>query len=384
MATGTFNVATDMRTFAGYDFGAQEGSGGITGSTSTEFNFRTNAGFYYIITGTDLSGSILPYSGTVTGWDFGQTQEIFNPADPFNPTTHDFSYWTFTGLSVPADEFSNAIDGSGADLAAYMPTMLAGNDTINGSAYNDYLLGYDGNDTLKGNGGDDGLDGGAGNDVLSGGAGKDTMIGGTGNDTYFVENGGDRVIEYASEGTDLVKSSISYTLGANVENLTLTGTAAIYGYGNSGNNVITGNSGANKVSGGAGNDTIYGGGGNDIVVGGTGNDTLTGGSGADQFLFNAALNATTNHDKIVDFSVADDTIALDQTYFGAIASLGTLNSNAFFTGAAAHDSDDRIIYDSASGNIYYDPDGNGSHAQILFAHVTAGTVLTNADFLIVA
>ena len=384
MATGTFYVATDMRTFAGYDFSAQFDQAFIH-ATDTVWRVDMQSGFSDTITGTGLGGfGIFPSEGTVTGWDFGVTQYVVNPNDPFNLTAQTVPFWTFTGLSVPAADFSAAIQGTGATVAAYMPTMLAGNDTLNGSDYNDYLLGYDGSDTLKGNGGDDGLDGGAGNDVLAGGPGRDTMIGGTGNDTYFVENSGDHVTEYASEGTDLVKSSISYTLGANVENLTLTGTAAINGFGNSGNNIITGNDAANKVSGGAGKDTLHGGGGNDIVIGGAGNDTLDGGTGADQFLFNAALSAKTNHDNIVGFSVADDTIALDQTYFAAIASLGTLSSSAFFTGLAAHDSDDRIVYDSASGNIYYDPDGNGPLAQILFAHVTAATALTNADFLIVA
>jgi Ca2+-binding RTX toxin-like protein len=126
----------------------------------------------------------------------------------------------------------------------------------------------------------------AGKDTLSGGAGADTMIGGKGNDMYIVNNIGDIVTERANEGTDTVLSSIDYLLPANVENLTLTGAAAINGYGNDLNNVINGNDGDNILSGSAGNDTIYGGAGNDSLsggygeyanlYGGDGNDTLDG------------------------------------------------------------------------------------------------------------
>jgi Ca2+-binding RTX toxin-like protein len=117
------------------------------------------------------------------------------------------------------------------------------------------------------------LTGNAGDNVLSGGTGADTMIGGAGNDTYVVDNIGDVVTEISAGGTDLVQSSVTYTLLANVENLTLTGTTAINGVGNTSDNVLTGNSAANTLTGGAGNDTLNGGAGNDTMVGGVGNDT---------------------------------------------------------------------------------------------------------------
>ncbi|MDR7307614.1 calcium-binding protein, partial [Rhodoferax saidenbachensis] len=122
------------------------------------------------------------------------------------------------------------------------------------------------NNALTGNSGNNTLSGGAGNDQLDGGAGADTLLGGTGNDTYLVDNVADVVIEVFNEGIDTVQSSVSYTLAANVENLTLTGTAAINATGNVLDNVLTGNSGVNVLTGGAGNDTYYVDANTDVVV----------------------------------------------------------------------------------------------------------------------
>jgi Ca2+-binding RTX toxin-like protein len=127
---------------------------------------------------------------------------------------------------------------------------LTGTTAINGT-------GNDSNNIITGN---------TGNNSLDGGAGADSMTGGLGNDIYVVDNVGDVVTEAASEGTDTVQSSITYILGANLENLTLTGTTAINGTGNALNNIITGNTGNNILDGGAGADSMTGGLGNDIYV----------------------------------------------------------------------------------------------------------------------
>lgn len=214
----------------------------------------------------------------------------------------------------------------------------AGNDTLDGGSGNDYMSGGDGDDTyivgstgdvvdeegasgtdtvrasvtytlgngienlvltgssgltgngneldnaLTGNSGANTLRGYGGNDYLDGGSGKDTMLGGAGDDIYIVDSTGDIVTELADEGTDLVRSSVTYTLGNNVENLILTGTSAINGTGNALDNVLTGNAGNNSLSGGAGNDTLDG---------AAGTDTLTGGTGADLYLHGRGYGADT-------------------------------------------------------------------------------------------
>ncbi|MFN7882682.1 MAG: calcium-binding protein, partial [bacterium] len=127
--------------------------------------------------------------------------------------------------------------------------------------------------TLTGNSGANRLTGGAGDDTLDGGLGKDSLVGGPGTDTYRVRQADDVITEAANEGTDTVLSDVTWTLGANLENLSLQGTGALNGTGNALANILTGNSGANTLTGGAGDDTLDGGLGKDSLVGGTGNDT---------------------------------------------------------------------------------------------------------------
>ncbi|WEI17166.1 type I secretion protein [Acinetobacter proteolyticus] len=162
-----------------------------------------------------------------------------------------------------------------------------------GSAFNDTLIGNDlinrleggaGNDTLMGAWGNDTLIGGLGNDILDGGKGSDSMAGGAGDDLYYVNESDDIVVENQSEGNDKVISVMSYTLGENLEALTLAGNENLNGIGNILNNILTGNDGNNTLTGLAGNDSINGGAGNDILDGGIGTDTLDGGSGADTLI----------------------------------------------------------------------------------------------------
>jgi Ca2+-binding RTX toxin-like protein len=163
----------------------------------------------------------------------------------------------------------------------------SGADTLLGLAGDDRLFGLAGDDLLQGDQGRDRLEGGDGNDRLDGGSGADRMLGGQGNDTYVVDNGGDRIVEEASQGIDTVESFITYTLGANLENLTLVGTRSVDGTGNRYNNIIIGNIGNNVLRGLAGNDRLDGNAGDDTLNGGPGDDYMIGGTGNDTYVVNS-------------------------------------------------------------------------------------------------
>ena len=234
--------------------------------------------------------------------------------------------------------------------------MLTGSATIHGT----------------GNGLSNTIIGNSAGNILDGRAGADTLEGKGGNDRYIIDNIGDKILELANEGIDTAETSISFSLaGQYVETLRLVGLNAINGTGNNQVNSIYGNAAANVIDAAGGDDKLYG---------GAGKDTLIGGTGADRFIFDSALNGSTNVDKIVDFSVAYDSFYLDRTVFKGVAT-GVVATGAFVNGTAALDAADRILYDKANGNIFYDADGTGAGAAVLFASVAAGTVLTNADFI---
>lgn len=178
------------------------------------------------------------------------------------------------------------------------------------------------------------LTGNAGANVLSGGTGNDTMSGGQGNDTYVVDAVGDVVIENAGEGIDLVQSGVTWTLGANVENLTLTGTGAINGTGNTLDNVLTGNSGANKLDGGTGADMLIGAAGADSLTGGAGNDTLDGGAGNDTMLGGAG-DDTYYVDATTDVITENGGEGIDTVFTTATLTLATNVENVTLQGTGA-------------------------------------------------
>ncbi|HVQ07464.1 MAG TPA: Ig-like domain-containing protein [Allosphingosinicella sp.] len=205
---------------------------------------------------------------------------------------------------------------------------------------------------------------------IRGGGGGDSLYGFAGNDTYFVSSAADQVFEQASSGADAVYTAGSYTLaaGQEIEFLSTDNFASTAPGIN-----LTGNEFAN---------TIYGNDGNNILDGKGGNDALVGLAGADTFAFTTALGPN-NVDLVFGFQQGVDKIALDDAIFTAIGGLGTLDANAFHTGAAAHDATDRIIYNSATGQLYYDADGIGGMAAIQFATTSPGLALTASDFQVI-
>ncbi|MEF8756319.1 MAG: hypothetical protein V5B60_20675 [Accumulibacter sp.] len=342
-----------------------------------------------------------------------------------------------SGVSVSlALSGAQATGGSGSDTLTGIENLSGStyDDTLTGDGNANRLNGAQGNDFLNGNAGNDTLDGGAGNDTLWGGTGADSLSGGDGNDSYYVDHAGDSVSESNANpttgGIDQVFSYLAaYTLGAHIENgrILATGTASLSGnalanllyagtganaldgaggndtasylYGVSGSGVTaslasgaaTGGSGSDTLTGienlvgSAYADTLSGDGGANVLSGGNGNDTLSGGLGADTFRFDTLPNVATNRDTISDFNVVDDTIELENAIFTSLLSPGTLAATSFRSGAgviAAADADDFVIYDSTSGVLYYDANGNAGGGPVQIASLGSGLSLSNLDFVV--
>jgi len=205
------------------------------------------------------------------------------------------------------------------------------------------------------------LTGNSSDNILSGGAGIDTMVGGLGNDTYVVDDALDVVTEASSAGTDTIQTAIGYALGANLENLTLTGSSAVNGTGNTLSNVITGNSAANTLTGGAGNDTLDGGLAADTLIGGTGNDSYVIGRGYGGETIQENDSTLGNTDTLSFLSgVSVDQIWLQQLGNDLRVSIIGTNDTAtvqnWYTGSPYHveqfrTSDGRTLLDSSVQNL---------------------------------
>jgi len=388
--------------------------------------------------------------------------------------------------TLSGDVFYDA-DGSGPDASARLFTLsnaapLAATDIVitgqggpvQGTAGNDSLTGTAGNDSMVGLAGADTLNGLGGDDTLDGGTGVDSLSGGLGNDSYIV-TAGDVLTD--AGGTDTVVSDISWTLGGDIENLTMTGTGNLSVTGNNAANFVNGNSGNNYFNLRAGNDTIQAGAGNDwidmsafgtpsygddIVNGGDGtdtvnfaisagqqsaitvdltagsmrgggaggagsatvtsiehvigagfndsikgsaaaetlegregndtlsglggNDTLTGGTGSDSFVFAAAPGAG-NGDLVSDFVSGTDKAAFDNAVFTALGADGNfVAGDARFTAGAGftsgHDASDRIVYNTTTGQLFYDADGSGAGAAQLVATFQGAPAIAATDITV--
>lgn len=259
-----------------------------------------------------------------------------------------------------------AVVGAQNTRAAGMDT-LASIENLTGSAFNDILRG------------------GKSANILDGGKGADAMTGGTGNDTYRVDNAGDTITELASEGTDLAVSSVSYALAAAVENLTLTGTAAINGSGNGLANMLRGNDAANVLSGGGESDRLFGGAGSDGLTGGAARDIMTGGSGADTFVFAngdfAGLKSSTC-DQIVDFSQAEgdriDLSAVDANTVGG----GANDAFAFIGSDAFGKIAGQLRFATLSSATILQGDTNGDGIADFWIRLNGAPALAQGDLVL--
>lgn len=266
------------------------------------------------------------------------------------------------------------------------------NNEIYGNARNDALSGRDGVDTLNGNDGDDSLNGGAGADIL---------LGGNGNDSYLVD-ASDVVTELVGAGIDTIVTATSYTLGANIENLTLTDAALANGTGNDLNNYMLGNAAGNilntnggddlvngrdgndSINGGVGNDTMLGDIGNDFLLGGMNNDVLSGNDGIDTLLGedgNDILNGGVGNDLLIGGNGLDTLVGglgADRFKFfspsegvDAIGDFNRVEGDKIEIAASfGATSFSQFSYDSATGGLFFDASPSDLISPIRLATLT--------------
>jgi Ca2+-binding RTX toxin-like protein len=363
----------------------------LTDAASGRASIVINTGFIWA--GTAIEGSakadLITNTGTIRGWvDLKDGNDIYRGENGWH-----------NGYIL----LGNGDDQAWGGAASEVFSGGAGNDTVDGGAGSqdaiyfmddagitadlrnagpqqtgeglDTLLNIEwiytgaGADRLTGNDAANLLDSDAGNDTLDGGLGDDTLDGGLGVDTLVFSGSkavavdlGVRLGQNTGYGLDLI-------LG--IENVT----------GGSGADWLTGDGLANSLGGSGGADRLLGADGQDTLAGGAGNDILTGGAGQDVFVFDTAR--AKNLDTIKDYAVADDAIHLENGVYTRLGSPGALASKAFWAGKKAHDSSDRIVYDKATGALYYDQDGTGSAAQIKIGQLSKNLKMTAAEFLVI-
>ncbi|MDZ8237874.1 MAG: calcium-binding protein, partial [Nostoc sp. ChiQUE01a] len=313
------------------------------------------------ITAFNTNDTINPGSGSDTTNAGGGNDRVIDD-DFVNFDNHN------GGSGVDTIDYSSITFGDGVvtiNLATGVTSVSGGNtetisnfENVEGSQGGETIIGSFANNVLNGNGGNDTINGGNGNDTVNGGTGADRLDGGDNDDLYIVDNVGDIATEVFGDalgGVDTVQSSVSYTLSANLENLTLTGFAAINGTGNFRNNVINGNSANNSLFGLDGNDTINGGLGNDFVDGGTGADIMDGGDNDDTYIvdnifdvaseiFGDALGGVDTVQSSVSYTLSANLENLTLTGFGSINGTGNFRNN--------------VINGNSGNNSLFGLDGN--------------------------
>jgi Ca2+-binding RTX toxin-like protein len=342
------------------------------------------------LTGTAQNDRFFPLTpaGTATGTASTMVGGLGD--DTYHPDSADD-----TILELPGEGIDTVISSINWVLAPGLERLLLqGNGPLNGVGNGeanlirggegaDLLQGAPGNDTLEGAGGQDTIRGGRGDDLIDGGSGADSMLGLLGDDLFVVDNAGDRCVEQVGEGRDTVQASISLTLPAHVEVLTLLGVADLSGTGNDQPNLLQGNSGRNVLRGAQGSDTLSGGGGDDTLIGGAGHDSLEGGGGADLFRCGNRLDPATNLDTLIDYRPGEgDRIELVRAIFPGLPAGTVLAPTAFHAAAVAVLPSQRILHDASAGLVLHDADGSGPLAAQAFLRITPGLVLAANQFLL--
>ena len=337
------------------------------------------------------------------------------------------------------------VEGSSASVPGEVINGTEGNDSIQGTPGNDTISGHGGEDTINGAGGHDSIEGGAGtserfswlsgddgNDTVVGGTGIDALYGGAGNDQLFGAEGDDDFVGGAGDdflsggagrdeftisefqtpgirsyGNDTIDGGpgdldilfvsqiapLQVNLGAGTLTGGVPGSAQI-------SNIeyffvweadvfddrLVGSSANNYLAAGGGNDVLDGAGGDDWIDGGTGRDTTTGGAGHDNFRFQEAPGSA-NADRITDFTSGIDTIWLDGHIHRGIGGHGpfAFEDERFYSAPGAssgHDATDRVVYDTSTGNLWFDSDGNGSGSAQLIATLGPGVALSALDIMV--
>ncbi len=351
-SSGTDEVIAAVNWTLGASFEALflSGTGDLTGTGSNAANLITGTIGDNVLAGLDGND-------TLTGGDGDDTLDGGTGTDSMVGGADDDTYV----VDATTDRVTEDVNaGTDSVLSSVSLTLrvnlenltLTGQNAINatGNGVANVLIGNDAENVLLGQGG------------------ADTMIGGKGNDSYGVDQALDLLFEAADEGTDLVTSSVSWTLGSGFENLVLSGTATNSGIGNALANAISGNSAANRLLGQAGDD---------MLTGAAGNDTLTGGAGADHFVFDTASG--NGQDQITDFSALS--AAADQ---GDVLELRGLSTGTFaYIGAAAFSGGSDNSEVRVSGpQVQIDVNGDGA-ADILITMngLTNAGQLNATDFL---
>lgn len=396
---------------------------GATTSTAIDYELTNGLKLKLVGTGFAFDSSDNPTGGTITAI-----------AVYLNDGTTRMQ--VLTGLNILLKTFSDTVDVSTPHEVAQF--LMSGNDILKGSAGDQNLIGFGGNDKFIG---------GSGNDFVYGGEGKDTYDGNGGSfdtltfdDAYWTPSAFRGINLDASTGKVIDPWGNTETF-TQFEQFRGTQFADIF-KGSGVNEVFMGLGGSDKINGGGGSDTVLyhrddrrggtggvtvnlqtgkaidgfgkidtltsiesartgnaadkltgnsaanflrSGEGNDFLAGGLGKDLLRGEGGRDTFFFNTTLNKFTNVDLIQDFNVVDDTIRLENAIFTAITGTRTLTSAQFYKSAAgvAHDGSDHIIYETDTGKLFYDNNGNAAGGSVHFATISTNLALTAADFFIV-